>query len=53
MSVVVPNPYANYKHIIVWVVETLSILLYEPNYRIADVCHFLGLNPSAGYSGPS
>ena len=39
VSVVVPNSYANYKCIIVWVVETSSILLYESNYKVVDVCH--------------
>ena len=39
MSVVVPNLHADYKHIIVWVVETSSILLCEPNYMVFDACY--------------
>ena len=39
MGVVIPYTYANYKCIIVWVIETLGIFLREPNYRFVDLCH--------------
>ena len=40
MSVVVLYLYANNECIIVGVVETLSIFLREPNYKVVDLCHF-------------
>ena len=39
VGVVVPYPYANYEHIVVWVVETSSIFLCESNYRVVNSCH--------------
>ena len=39
LSVVVPHPYANHERIVVWVVETPSIFLCEPNDRVVDPCH--------------
>ena len=39
MGVVIPYTYANYKCIVVWVTETLSNFLREPNYRVVDSCH--------------
>ena len=39
VGVVVLHPYANYKCIVMWVMETSDIFLYEPNYRVVDSCH--------------
>ena len=39
VDVVVPYPNANYKRIVVWVVETPGIFLCEPNYGVVDSCH--------------
>ena len=39
MSVVIPYPYVNNECIVVWVVETSSIFLREPNYGVVDLCH--------------
>ena len=39
MGVVIPYTYANYKCIIMWVMETLGIFLREPNYGVVDSCH--------------
>ena len=36
VGVVVPYSYANYERIVVWVVETLGIFLYEPNNRVVN-----------------
>ena len=39
VSIIVPNTYAYYKCIIVWVVETLCIFLCESNYEVVDTYH--------------
>ena len=39
MGVVVPYPYANHEHIVVWVVETPGIFLCESNYRVVGLHH--------------
>ena len=39
VDVVVPYPNANYKRIVVWVVETSSILLCEPDNKVVNLCH--------------
>ena len=39
VGVVVPHPHVNYECIVVWVVETPGIFLYEPNDEVVDSCH--------------
>jgi len=39
MRVVIPYIYANYKSIVVWVMETSNIFLCVPNYGVVDSCH--------------
>ena len=39
MGVVVPYTYADYKCIIMWVMEASGIFLCEPNYGVIDLCH--------------
>ena len=39
VGVVIPYTYADYKCIVMWVMETLGIFLREPNYGVVDSCH--------------
>ena len=39
VGVIVSYLYTDYECIIMWVVETSGIFLYEPNYGIVDLCH--------------
>ena len=39
VGVVIPYTYADYKCIVVWVMETSGIFLHEPNYGVVESCH--------------